>query len=180
MSSPDSTISAADSLRLNTQWNGYRSMSPSIPPLLYALDGHVPKAMLERAVPPQHKDARLISTASISTAPFADNEFVSIPNCNDVRGFFSNRSRVIHSPSPPQVLLVAEELYRNIKVYFKGSYQNIIFDDQGTLLNSNGAELHNNLCNEFDSYYFTTTILKGRKLHVEFGHALSKASALIE
>ena len=155
-------------------------MSPSIPPLLYALDGHVPKAMLERAVSPQHKDARLISTASISTAPFADNEFVSIPNCNEVRGFFSNRSRVMHSPSPPQVLLVAEELYRNIKVYFKDSCQNMIFDDQGTLLNPNGAELHNDLCNEFDSYCFTATILKGRKLHVEFGHALSKAFALVE
>ena len=171
MSSPDSTISAADSFRLNTQWNGYRSMSPSISPLLYVLDGHVPKVMLERAVSPQHKDARLISTASISTVPFADNEFVSIPNCNDVRGFFSNRFRVMHSPSSLQVLLVAEELYRNIKIYFKDSCQNMIFDDQETLLNSNDAELRNDLCNEFESYCVTATILKERKLHVEFGHA---------
>lgn len=134
----------------------------------------------EEFVPYFTKDARLISTASISAAPFADNEFVSIPNCNDVQGFFSDRSRVMHSPSPPQVLLVAEELYHNIKVYFEDSCQNMIFDDHGTLLNLNGAELHNDLCNEFDSYCFTATMLKGRKLHVEFRHALSKASALVE
>ena len=60
MSNPDSPISAADSLRLNTQGNGYRSVSPetSIPPLLYALGGHVPKAMLERAVSPQQRWGR--------------------------------------------------------------------------------------------------------------------------
>lgn len=134
----------------------------------------------EEFVPYFTKDARLVSTASISAAPFADNEFFSIPNCNDVQGFFSDRSRVMHSPSPPQVLLVAEELYHNIKVYFEDSCQNMIFDDHGTLLNPNGAELHNDLCNEFDSYCFTATMLKGRKLHVEFRHALSKASALVE
>lgn len=86
----------------------------------------------------------------------------------------------MHSPSPPQVLLVAEELYHNIKVYFEDSCQNMIFDDHGTLLNLNGTELHNDLCNEFDSYYFTATMLRGRKLHVKFRHALSKASALVE
>ncbi len=134
----------------------------------------------EEFVPYSTKDARLISTASRSAAPFADNEFVSIPNCNDVQGFFSDRSRVMHSPSPPQVLLVPEELYHNIKVYFEDSCQNMIFDDHGTLLNPNGAELHDDLCNEFDSYCFTATMLKGRKLHVEFRHALSKASALVE
>ena len=126
------------------------------------------------------QDAGLISTASISAAPFADNEFVSSPNCNDVQGFFSDRSRVMHSPSPPQVLLVAEEFFHNIKVYFKDSCQNMIFDDHGTLLNPNGADLHNDLCNEFDSYCFTATMFKGRELHVEFRHALSKASALVE
>ena len=134
----------------------------------------------EEFVPYSTKDARLISTASISAASFADNEFVSIPNCNDVQGFFSDRSRVMHSPSPPQVLLVAEELYHNIKVYFEDSCQNMIFDDHGTLLNPNGAELHNDLCNEFDSYCFTATMFKGRELHFEFRHALSKASALVE
>ena len=38
----------------------------------------------EEFVPYSTKDARLISTASISAASFADNEFFSIPNCNDV------------------------------------------------------------------------------------------------
>ena len=56
----------------------------------------------------------------------------------------------------------------------------MIFDDHGTLLNLNGGELNNDLCTEFDSYCFTATMLKGRELHVEFGHTLSKASALVE
>ena len=86
----------------------------------------------------------------------------------------------MHSPSPPQVLLVAEELFHNIKVYFKNSCQNMIFDDHRALLNLNGAKLHNDLYNEFDSYCFTATMFKGRELHVEFRHALSKAFALVE
>ena len=131
-------------------------------------------------IPDFTQDAGLIPTASISAAPFADNEFVSPPNCNDVQGFFSDPSRMMHSPSPPQFLLVAEELFYNIKVYFEDSCQNMIFDDHGTLLNPNGAELHNDLCNEFDSYCFTATMFKGRELHVEFRHVLSKASALGE
>ena len=126
------------------------------------------------------QDAGLISTASISAAPFANNKFVSSPNCNDVQGFFSDRFRVMHSSSPTQVLVVAEELFHNIKVYFENSCQNMIFDDHGTLLNLNGAELRNDLCNKFDSYCFTATMFKERELHVEFRHALSKAFALVE
>ena len=134
----------------------------------------------EEFIPYFTQDAGLISMVSISAAPFADNEFVSLPNCNDVQGFFSDRSRVIRSPSPPQVLLVVEELFHNIKVYFENSCQNMIFDDHGTLLNPNNAELHNELCKEFDSYCFTATMFIGKELHVEFRHALSKASALVE
>ena len=126
------------------------------------------------------QDVDIISTLSLSADPFADNEFVSSPNRNDVQGFISDRFRVMHPPSPPQVLLVAEELFRNIKVYFEDSCQKMIFDDHGTLLNPNGAELHNDLCNEFDSYCFTATMFIGRELSAEFRRALSKASALVE
>ncbi|KAF4619079.1 hypothetical protein G7Y89_g14768 [Cudoniella acicularis] len=56
----------------------------------------------------------------------------------------------------------------------------MIFDDHGTLLTPNGAKLHNDLCNDFDSYCFTATMLKEKGLHVEFRRALSKASALVE
>ena len=34
------------------------------------------------------------------------------------KGFVSDRSRVSHSPSPPQALLVSEKLFHNIQVYF--------------------------------------------------------------
>jgi len=56
----------------------------------------------------------------------------------------------------------------------------MIFDDYGTLLGPDGTELHNDLCNDFDSYCFSATMFVGRKMHFEFRHALSKASALIK
>jgi len=56
----------------------------------------------------------------------------------------------------------------------------MILDDYKTLLTLNSAKLYNNLCNNFDSYCFTTTMLKEKGLHVEFRRALFKAFALIE
>jgi hypothetical protein len=56
----------------------------------------------------------------------------------------------------------------------------MILDDYKTLLTPNGAELHNDLYNDFDSYYFTATILIEKGLHVEFRRVLSKAFALVE
>lgn len=91
----------------------------------------------------------------------------------------SEHSKVSHSPSPPQALLVSEKLFYNIKVYFEISCRNMILDDHGTLLTPNGAKLHNNLCNDFDSYCFTATMLIEKGLLVEFRRALSKATALV-
>jgi hypothetical protein len=87
---------------------------------------------------------------------------------------------LLHSTSPPQALLVPESLFRITKVYFENSCRNMSFDKHETLLNPNGTKLNNDLCANFDSYCFTATMLIGRKLHVEFGHALSKASALVK
>jgi len=126
------------------------------------------------------KDARLISTISISAVLFVDNVFVSISNCNNVQEFFFDRFRVIYLSSLFQILLIAEKLYYNIKIYFEDFCQNINFDNYKTLLNSNSAELYNNLYNKFDSYCFTATILKERKLHIEFCYTLFKISALVE
>jgi hypothetical protein len=117
---------------------------------------------------------------SISPRSSADGSVSSISSCNDVQGFFSDRSSVSHSPSPPQALLVSENLFHNIIVYFENSCRNMIFDDHGTLLAPNGAKLHNDLCSHFDSYCFTATMLIENGLDVEFGRALSKASALVE
>ncbi|KAK2036207.1 hypothetical protein LZ31DRAFT_616801 [Colletotrichum somersetense] len=85
-----------------------------------------------------------------------------------------------YSPSPPQALLVSENLFHNIKVYFENSCRNMQFDDHGNLLSPNGAKSNNALCNDFDSYCFTATMLMGKGLHVEFRRALSKAFALVE
>ena len=92
----------------------------------------------------------------------------------------SDRSRVFHSPSPPKALVVAENLFCTIKAYFENSCQNMLLDDHGTLLNPDGTELQNDLCNDFDSYCFTATVFAERNSHEEFRHALSKASALVE
>lgn len=56
----------------------------------------------------------------------------------------------------------------------------MILDDHGNLLALNGAKLHNDLCNDFDSYCFTATMFKEKELYVEFRRALSKASSLVE
>lgn len=56
----------------------------------------------------------------------------------------------------------------------------MIVDDHGTLFTPNGAKLHNGLCNDFDLYCFAATMLIEKGLHIEFRHALSKASALVE
>ena len=83
------------------------------------------------------------------------------------------------SVAPVAGLLVSENLFHNIKVYFENSCRNMILDDHGTLLNPNGAKLHNGLCNDFDSYCYTATMLIEKGLHVEFRRALFKASALV-
>jgi hypothetical protein len=56
----------------------------------------------------------------------------------------------------------------------------MILDDYRTLLTPNNAELHNDLYNNFDLYYFTAIMLIKKGLHVEFRRTLSKASALVE
>lgn len=55
----------------------------------------------------------------------------------------------------------------------------MIFDSHGSLLTPSGAQLHNDLCNDFDSYCFTATMLIGKGLWNEFRCALSKASGLV-
>jgi hypothetical protein len=56
----------------------------------------------------------------------------------------------------------------------------MILDDYRTLLTLNGAKLHNNLYNNFDLYYFTTTILKEKRIYIKFYYTLSKAVILIK
>jgi hypothetical protein len=56
----------------------------------------------------------------------------------------------------------------------------MIFDNYGNLLTPNSNKLENALCNDFDLYYFTATILMEKGLQVRFHRTLSKASALVE
>ncbi|KAK2805975.1 hypothetical protein FQN50_005990 [Emmonsiellopsis sp. PD_5] len=112
--------------------------------------------------------------------PFAGNERVSQFDCNDTQGSFFNHSYVPLSPSPPQSLLISENLFHNIKIYFSNSCRNMILDDQGTLLAPNGTKLDTNDLCDFDSYFFTAAMLVEKGLPIDFRRALSKASALVE
>lgn len=53
-------------------------------------------------------------------------------------------------------------------------------DKYRNLLNINSTKLYNRLYNNFNSYYFTTTILKEKGLYIEFCYILSKAYTLIK
>lgn len=93
-----------------------------------------------------------------------------------VRGFYSDP----RSLSPPQALLVPENLFYNINLYFEDSCRRMNFDGNGNLLTPDGAKLNSALCNDFDSYCFTASMLVQKGSIVEFRHALSKASALVK
>lgn len=68
----------------------------------------------------------------------------------------------IHSLPPPRTLFIAEELFSRSRAYFDYSCQNMIFDEDENLLLPDGAELRNDMCNNFDSYCFTLTMSKGQ------------------
>lgn len=85
-------------------------------------------------------------------------------------------STVSRSLFTPHDLLVHEKLLCNIKDYFEMSCRSMKFDNYGNLLTPYGA----NLINDFDSYCFTATVFKEKRLLVEFRRALSKACALVE
>ena len=131
-------------------------------------------------IPCSSQNTALISATWKPAAPFADNQLVLPSNRDDVQGWISGRFRVFHPPSTPKALFVPESLFRNIKVYFENSCRNMLLDNHGTLVDPNGTEVQNDLCNDFDSYCFTATMFAERSSHEEFRHALSKASALIE
>ena len=121
-----------------------------------------------------------LTDATVPGISFADNQLFSHSNRDDVQGWISGWSRVFHSPLPSKALFVSETLFHNVRVYFEKSCRSMSLDDHGTLLDSNGTELQNDLCNNFDSYCFTATMFVERRSHEEFRHALSKASALVE
>ncbi|KAF2731541.1 hypothetical protein EJ04DRAFT_365458 [Polyplosphaeria fusca] len=122
----------------------------------------------------------LVSSGCPSTAPFADNGTFSSFNSVDDQILLVDRSRVSYAPTPPRSLLVLENLFHNVKVYFESICRNMIFDHAGTLLMSNGAQLQYDLCNDFDSYCFTASILLGNGSYGESYRALSRACALVK
>lgn len=73
-----------------------------------------------------------------------------------------------------------EKLLRFTELYFDTSCQNIVFDRDGNLLNTDGAVFNYTLYSGFDSYCFTASMLMGRGSYVEARLALSKACALVE
>ncbi|KIV98341.1 uncharacterized protein PV09_09816 [Verruconis gallopava] len=109
---------------------------------------------------------------ALSIVPLAINDL----NCNGGQRFIMEYS----GPTPSLALSTTEYLFHIIKIYVGNTCRNMKFNDHGTLLNSNGSELRNDLCDNFDSYCFTATILASRALYVGFRATLSKAFALVE
>lgn len=98
----------------------------------------------------------------------------------DVQEFFFSCHELLLSPFQPQALFASESLFRNTDIYFTNLCERMSFDAHGIILNQNGIRSTNELCNDFDSYCFTATMLFRRNQHIEFGHALSKAFALVK
>jgi hypothetical protein len=73
-----------------------------------------------------------------------------------------------------------ELLIHTIMTYFRNACQNMKFDDRGTLITPNGAKLRNDYCTEFDSYFFTATMLFRKKRFKDYHFAVSKACQLVE
>jgi hypothetical protein len=88
--------------------------------------------------------------------------------------------RVSYPPSPPRAFLISENLYHLITVYFDACCKRMLFDENELLLSRGGVKLRNDLCTDFDSYYFTATMLKEKGSYVEFRGVVSRASALVE
>ena len=86
----------------------------------------------------------------------------------------------LRSPAPHQDLLIAETLMRDVKIYFENTCRTMKFDDQGTLLNLEGTEFHNDLCSNFDSYCFSATKFKEKRSFVDFRVAFDKAFSLVQ
>ena len=99
---------------------------------------------------------------------------------NNVPRFPDDVSVILYSPSPPQSLSTAQSCLFDVKTYFQSTCEEMRFNDDGTLLDPSGAELRNDLCNEFDSYCFNATMLESKNSEAEFSHALSKAYALVQ
>jgi hypothetical protein len=113
-------------------------------------------------------------------ASFTDNELVFPCNPNGFQGPMRNCPRVLYSPSPPQSILVANNLFLNVEMYFRDSCQKMIFDQYETLLDPDGAELRSSLCSDFDSYCFTASIFERKEMYFESRSALYNAGALVE
>ncbi|KAI0436070.1 hypothetical protein F4803DRAFT_573040 [Xylaria telfairii] len=98
---------------------------------------------------------------------------------NDVQLFF-NRPSMPHSPSTPQAFQAPQTLLDTIKRYFQFSCQSMHFDNDGSLLTQSGAKLNDGSCKDFDSYCYTTAMLKEKGLNSEFIRVLSKACSLVK
>ncbi|KAM0714513.1 hypothetical protein Q7P37_009808 [Cladosporium fusiforme] len=102
------------------------------------------------------------------------------PAANSSLNDRAHSHRLSYSPSPPRALLIPNKLFSVIKHYFEDSCRKMRFDENSVLLSSNGSEFRNHLCDDFDSYCFTATMLKDKGLHTEFRRTISSAFALVK
>lgn len=111
--------------------------------------------------------------------PISQNQQLLAQNYRGHQRCYSSCFKLPYTPHPPQVLQATENMFYATRLYFEDICPKMTFDDQGILVKE-GTIITNDLCNDFDSYCFTATMLFERKEYSEFAGCLSKACALVK
>jgi hypothetical protein len=113
---------------------------------------------------------------------FADEHIIQL-TVNDIYDFLSNCSRISRSLSPPQTLLVAEDLLFSIKTYVDGSLESgtWISDENGYCTTRTPAgTIAPDYTYDFNTYCRLAAGLVKKGSSIEFRRVLSKAFKLVQ
>jgi hypothetical protein len=116
-------------------------------------------------------------------APLLADENIIQLTVNDIYDFLSDCSRISRSPSPPQTLLVAEDLLFSIKTYVDGSLESgtWISDENGYCTTRTPAgTIAPDYTYDFSTYCRLAAGLVEKGPSIEFRRALSKAFNLVQ
>jgi hypothetical protein len=124
------------------------------------------------------RDAGAVVSGWTSTPPIVDDEHLIGRTYN----FVSDRSKILHSPSSPRSLLVAERLFFSINVYFDGSFRirPWITDESHSTPIAPGTLSLPNHAPDFETYCRNAAEFLRLGSTVKFRRALSKAINLVK
>jgi hypothetical protein len=124
------------------------------------------------------RDAGAVASGWTPTPPIVDDEHLIGRTYN----FVFDRSKIPYSPSSPQSLLVAEELFFSINAYFEGSFRirPWITDESRSTPISPGTLSLPNHTPDFETYCRNAAEFLRLGSTVKFRRALSKATNLVQ